>query len=121
MPITPGSLPLKLITGITFGPVILTAKDQNNNPVDLTGWKVFAEVRKRPGATLYLDLQPSFTNITGGEITIPVMTDEATYNLNPGEYNWDLILEDPLGARRGPYIRGPFEIIAIITKPAEGL
>jgi hypothetical protein len=120
MALIPANLPLKIYIGITFGPVILRAKDAANQPVDLTGWKVFAEVRKKPGAVLYLDLQPVFSNITIGEITIPKMADEQTYDLVAGNYDWDLILEDPTGDRRGPYIQGPFPIVAIVTKPPEG-
>lgn len=121
MALTPGNLNLKIITGIIFGPVILHAKDENNQPVNLTGWKVFAEVRKKPNASLYMDLHPIFSNAVSGEITIPKMTDEETYDLKPGDYDWDLILEDPVGDRRGPYIAGNFAIVAIITKPPEGI
>lgn len=114
------NLPLKIYIGIIFGPVILRARDAANQPVDLSGWKVFAWVSKKPGAVLYLDLHPFFSDAATGEITIPKLTDEETYNLIAGDYDWDLILEDPLGDRRGPYIRGPFPIVAIVTKPPEG-
>jgi hypothetical protein len=118
--IVPGSLPLHIVTGIIFGPVKLTPKDANNQGVDLTGWKVFAEARKKPGGTLFMDLQPVFTSFSPAEIMIPKLTDEQTYDLKVGEYSWDLILEDPFGDRRGPYLTGPFTITAIITKPPGG-
>lgn len=118
--IIPGSLPLKVITGIVFPAVKLTPKDANNLGVDLTGWKVFAEVRKKPGAALFMDLQPVFTSFAPAEITLPKLTDEQTYDLKVGEYSWDLILEDPFGDRRGVYLTGPFIVTATITKPPEG-
>lgn len=121
MPIRPAPLPLTLVTGLIFGPVILHAKDAANQPVDLTGWKVWAEVRKKPGASVVLDLQPYFSDAAAGDITIPKLTDEQTYNLKVGDYQWDLIMEDPSGDRRGIYITGSFTIAASITKPVEVL
>lgn len=119
--INPAPLSLTLCTGLTFGPIILHAKDVNNQPVDLTGWKVWAEVRKKPGAAVVLDLQPFFSNAGIGDITIPKLTDEQTYDLKVGDYQWDLIMEDPTGDRHGIYVSGGFTITASITKPAEGV
>jgi hypothetical protein len=117
--ITPANLNLKIITGIIFGPIIIRAKDVNNNPVDLTGWTPFAEVRKKPGTSLVMNLNPSITDAVAGEITIPKLTDEETYNLVFGSYQWSLILQDPSGDRRGPYIQGAFAITGTPTKPPE--
>jgi len=121
VPITPAPLNLRIVTGIIFGPVILKARDENDSPIDLTGWKPFAEVRKKPGATIILNLNPTLTNPTDGEITIPKLTDEETYDLKVGDYQWSLILEDPTGDRRGPYLAGGFTISATPTKPLEGI
>jgi hypothetical protein len=119
VPITPAPLNLKIITGIIFGPVILRARDSANNPVDLTGWKVFAEVRKKPGASLILDLHPTLTDALNGEITIPKMSDEDTFSLTFGSYQWSLVLEEPGGDRLGPYIQGAFSIAGTPTHPPE--
>lgn len=119
MPLKPASLNLKIITGLIFGPVIMRARDVANAPVDLTDWKAFAEVRKKPGSTVVLDLNPTITDPVNGEITIAKMTDEQTYDLKIGDFDWDLILEDPSGDRRGIYISGSFIIAAPITKPPE--
>ena len=122
MALIPGNLPLKIIPGIIFGPVVMTAKDENDQPIDLTGWKVFAEVRKKPGSSSVIrDLHPFFSNQAAGQITLPKMTDEETYDLKAGDYAWDLILEDPFGDRRGPYIAGPFTIYPNVTKPLQGV
>lgn len=121
MPLKPAPLNLKMYTGLIFGPVILHAKDTDDQPVDLTGWKVFAEVRKKPGSTVIMDLHPSFTDASQGEITIPKMTDEETYNIKTGDFYWDLIMEDPTGDRRGIYMAGSFGISTPITKPPEGI
>jgi len=119
MPVQPASLPLRIVTGIIFGPIILRAKDVNNAPVDLTGWKPFAEVRKKPGAALVMDLGPTLTDAVNGEITIPKLTDEETFDMKFGEYQWSLVLEDPLGDRRGPYLQGSFIIAGTPTHPPE--
>jgi hypothetical protein len=121
MPIKPAPLNLTIVTGIIFGPVILRAKDVNNQPIDLTGWRPFAEVRKKPGAPVILDLAPFLSDPINGEITLPKQTDEQTYNLKVGDYQWSLILEDPFGDRRGPYMQGSFTITATPTKPPEGI
>jgi hypothetical protein len=121
VPITPANLNLKIVTGIIFGPIIFRAQDETGGPIDLTNWKAFAEVRKKPDASLVLDLDPEITDPPNGEITIPKMTDEQTYDMKSGSYGWDLILEDPGGDRRGPYIAGSFIIADPITKPPEGI
>jgi hypothetical protein len=121
MPIRPAPLSLTLVAGLIFGPVILRAKDENDQPIDLTGWKVWAEVRKKPGASVILDLHPYFSDPINGEITIPKLTDEETYDFKVGDYQWDLIMEDPAGDRHGIYITGGFTITASITKPVEGI
>lgn len=104
--------------------IINTAGSGTNNlwtsrPFDLTGWKVWSWVKQAPGGTLILDLEPEIdADPTTGKITMG-MTDEETFDLTAGDFFWDLILEDPSGARLGPLFAGSFSIIELITEPAE--
>ncbi len=117
---TPAKLNLRLTPGTIFGPYKLYAKDADNNPVDLTGYNTFAEVRLRPGASkVILDLHPSVTNGPSGEITIPKISDETTFNMKFVSAKWSLILEQPSGDRVGPFIEGKFTIAGTPTHPVE--
>lgn len=112
----PGPLNLIVYRGSTFGPVVLTAYDEDEVLVDLTGWLPFAKVREtRTGPVIY-DLVPTITNGPGGEITIPSITDEASEVLPRGHYIWDLLLQQPGGQKLGPFLAGSFEITSAVAR-----
>jgi hypothetical protein len=112
----PAPLNLEVYKGVTFEPVTFTMRDAALNSVDLTDWSVFAEVRKNCSNSLVLDLLPVISDAVNGEITIS-LTDEVTANLGEGSFYWDLILENDLGERLGPYLAGKFTISCVITQP----
>ena len=117
---TPAKLNLRLIPGTIFGPLVIYAKDSDSNTVDLTGYNVFAEVRLRAGASkVILNLAPTITDGAAGEITIPKITDEDTYDMKYVHAKWSLFLEEPGGDRIGPFIEGKFIIQGTPTKPVE--
>ncbi len=90
-----------------------------DHPVDLTGLTPEAEVKRTSGSSVALDLNPSVTNASIGEITIPPMTTTETQDLDfVGTFNWDLVLRDGGGGRTGPYVKGPFLVSDNITQPA---
>lgn len=87
----------------------LTATD---NPVDLTGFTVKAQVRRTPKGELLLDLLPTITTPTQGEITFPEILMATTAALQfSGEFTWDLILIDGTSQWFGPFVAGPFSIL----------
>ncbi len=102
---TPVSSDLDIIQGLTFGPVVFTAKDSSAAVVDITGWSAFAEARQRPSGCLAFDIEPEITDAAAGEITIE-FTDAETALLPIGRYGWDLVLENPSGERFGPFAAG---------------
>ncbi len=121
---TPATLELQIVRGLTLGPIVITCFGDaaNTIPVPLNGWKAYAQVRRCPGGDLILDLTPQVaqatTGATVGQIII-TETDEVTAALNcDGNFFWDLVLETPSGVRMGPYIEGPCPVTSIITQPA---
>lgn len=91
----------------------------DDNPVDLSGFGVEATVRRteNPSSELYIDLNPSITDPTGGEITIPAITTATTEALEfTGNFKWDLVLTQS-GQRFGPFVKGPFVVSDNITQP----
>ncbi len=89
----------------------------NDNPVDLTGYGVEAQVRRTSKSTnIVLDLAPFISDPTVGEITIPSLTSTQTKALTlTGDFRWDLMLTNT-GNRFGPYVVGKFTISDLITK-----
>jgi hypothetical protein len=109
-----------LVPGTIFGPYILQALDSGNNPVDLTGYTAYAEVRIRPGANkVIIDLAPVISNASLGEITIPKITDAVTWGMKFVHAQWSLLLKQPGGDRVGPFVQGKFIIQGTPTHPAE--
>jgi hypothetical protein len=94
----------------------LTADD---NPVDLTGYSAEAKVRRseKIGSEMVLDLQPTITNFSFGEITIPAISKDDTEAIDIiGEFKWDLVLVNTGTQERfGPFARGQFLISDNIT------
>jgi len=88
-----------------------------DHPVDLTGYTAGAVVRRNSLADVALDLNPSITNATNGEITIPAITSAATRDLDfTGTFRWDLVLLNGALERFGPYVTGPFTVSDNITQ-----
>jgi len=115
MSTTPYNLPLNIIKGISYGPVIFNFKQEDTTAFDLTGgWKVFAYARKNQDARTKIDLNPVITDAAGGEVQIQ-FSDEQTLAMLGGEYGWDMVLETPLGVRLGPYFEGKLKVKSIYT------
>jgi hypothetical protein len=89
-----------------------------DHPVDLTDYDVEAKVRRTVNSTdIYLDLTPSITDPTAGEITIPAISSTNTDALEyTGSFMWDLVLTNS-GSRFGPYLKGPFVVSDNVTQP----
>ncbi len=90
----------------------------DTNPVDLTGYTVESNVKRTDGSDVALDLNPSITNASIGEITIPSISSDDTRDMDfVGAFRWDLVLIDGGGERHGPYVIGPFFVSDNITQP----
>ncbi len=91
----------------------------DDHTVDLTGFTVEAEVKRTSNSDVILDLNPSITNASAGEITIPGISSSDTQDFDfVGSFNWDLVLISGAGARSGPYVKGPFTVSDNTTQPA---
>jgi hypothetical protein len=74
-----------------------TAKDEDGDPVDLTGYTARAEVRPTiSSSTLTLNLAPTIPTPANGVISISI-ADEVTALIDPGAYVWGLVLVTPAG------------------------
>tara|TARA_R110000851_G_scaffold190190_1_gene340546 strand:- start:247 stop:606 length:360 start_codon:yes stop_codon:yes gene_type:complete len=87
--------------------------------LDLTGWLVRSEVRRKSGGDILLDLAPVISDAINGEVTIQ-KTDEEMDLIREGIYKWDLILEDSTGQVFPPYIGGGFTVSRKITDSDNG-
>ncbi len=114
----PAPFPLTLYRGATFGPLVITALQEDQvTPVDLTGgWLVYAKVRKTPTGPVLIDLAPTVTNGAIGEITIPAIPDETTEDSPGGNFVWDLLLERPTGEVVGPFLAGAFVVTTAVSR-----
>jgi hypothetical protein len=74
-----------------------TARDEDGDPVDLTGYTARAEVRPTiSSSTLTLNLVPTIPTPANGVISISI-ADEVTALIEPGVYVWGLVLVTPAG------------------------
>ena len=84
---------------------------------DLTGFLAFLQVRDHPGRVLQLDLS------IGAGLSIDVPTSKisidldpaATSTLTPGIYQYDLVVQSPVGERK-KLISGSFVVNDTITE-----
>lgn len=75
----------------------LQFKGADGNPVDLTGWTVYAQVWNQERSTKYADWAVTYTNRSIGSVSL-ALTDTQTETL-PNECYWDVLLENPAGLR----------------------
>lgn len=111
----PAELNLQVYSGTTLETIQFTMQDSDLNVVDLTGWSVYAQVRKACGKPILIDLAPTITDAANGVVEMG-LTDEQTEPLAKGNYYWDLLLENPTGEVLGPYIAGEFKVLCPITQ-----
>ena len=109
-----GELDLDIFLHCDFS-YTLTWED-DDGPMDLSGWGVEAMVRHPLGGALIVDLAPEITDAGAGEISISI-TDEQTAELTPGTYRWDLILITPAGERLPPVLAGKATVRTPQTHP----
>lgn len=89
-----------------------------DHTIDLTGFTAEAEVKRNANSDVILDLNPSVSDPTNGEITIPGITSTDTQDIEDvGTFQWDLVLKSS-GERVGVYLKGPFVVSDNITQPA---
>lgn len=89
----------------------------SDHPVNLTGYTPEAQVRRSPLAAMLLDLNPSITDATTGEVTIPAIPTTATTLITSfGTFYWDFILKSSGNERLGPFVKGSFTISDSITQ-----
>ncbi len=90
----------------------------DDHTVDLTGFTAQSQVRRNSTSDVMLNLNPSVTDPSNGEITIPGISSSDTQDLeNVGTFQWDLVLISG-GERFGPFVKGPFVITDNITHVA---
>jgi hypothetical protein len=75
----------------------LQFKDANGDPVDLTGWTVYAQVWNQGRTTKYADWAVAYTDRINGLVSL-ALTDTQTTGF-PSECYWDVLLENPSGLR----------------------
>jgi hypothetical protein len=66
-----------------------TYTSNGTTPVNITGYSVYAEIRKKDSGVVYFDLQPAILVGTDGNITINTVIPES---LKAGSYSWDMLL-----------------------------
>ena len=100
----PGKVDLPTIwRGCDWGPVTLKWKDQNGDPASLYGWQAVAQ-------SLNIDLNPSITDVLGGETTLS-LTKAQTAGLKLGREGWDWIWQRPGDQYRfPPFLAGLVEV-----------
>lgn len=109
MTLLPGNLPLRIRRGVSFGPILISCQDGEGNPFNLTGYTVSALARPEIGSPNTIDLDPDITDAINGGITLE-FTDEETERLlrpfPPGEYVYDVVLQNSSGEKLEPSISG---------------
>lgn len=86
----PARLDLRFVAGDSFSRTI-ALKDENGDPIDLTGLTGRAQIRNRPNGDLLADFTVSIPTPANGEITFSLDTTQT--RALPGKGVWDLELD----------------------------
>lgn len=114
----PARLDLEIKVGSTFDGVVLRALvAPGGGPYDLTGCTPIARYSRTPGDANRFDLSPTIPTPLTGEIFVGPLSDEVTALRPRGDYVWDLYIEFPGGAIRGPYCAGKLPVTYSVSIP----
>ena len=83
-------------------------KDGNNNPINLIGFTVAAQVWEETRTTKYADFTTTYTDRAAGSISI-TLTDEQTATFAPNTLAYDVLLVDGNGLREY-YLEGTITV-----------
>ena len=101
-----------------FFQALLSVKDTNSNPINLSGYDVRGQVRSSYGSTgVLLDLNPTITNNISGLINVSISSD-VTKDLPVGTFVYD-IERYPSGIATGNSIKlmiGKFIVSPEVTR-----
>ena len=103
---------LYIDAGTTFS-AIITVNDSHNNPLNLDGYTVAAQLRKSYGSTTAYDFASSVYDETSGKIQI-ALTATQTSSIKPGRYLYDI--EITTGTTKSRVAEGLVIISPEITK-----
>ena len=78
--------------------------DSNDNPVNLSGYTIAAQVWNKDRTGKYADFTVAYTNRTNGEFEIS-LTDVQTTQFTLNELSYDVLLLNPSG-KREYYVEG---------------
>ena len=76
----------------------LVFKDNNNNPINLTGFTVEAQVWDEPRSNKYADWSVAYTNRVNGTVDIS-LTDTETATFTPDVLRYDVLLTNTSGLK----------------------
>jgi len=76
----------------------LIFKDSSNNPINLTGFTVAAQVWDETRTTKYADFSVAYTDRSAGSVSIS-LTDTQTATFSPSELRYDVLLTNGSGEK----------------------
>ena len=76
----------------------LLFKDGNDNPINLTGFTVAAQVWNKGRTTKFADFTTTYTDRTAGSVSIS-LTDTQTATFTPDVLKYDVLLTAPSGSK----------------------
>lgn len=94
----------------------LQFKDCNENPINLTGWKVYAQVWDKGRTTKYADFAVTYTSRPDGKIEISLSRQQTTQL--PDEAFYDVLMENPSGVQEY-YLEGSIYVSQGYTEKVE--
>jgi hypothetical protein len=94
---------LVLEQGVDFQ-ATFTIRNQNNLPLNLTGYTGISSIRKHPTSSTAYPLTVSFTDRLNGKVTVS-MGYTSTHSIEGGRYVYDVILISP-GSYRTRAVQG---------------
>lgn len=94
----------------------LTMRDQNADPIDLTGFVIDADITDTSDRNIIATFSHEVVDAAGGVFDL-ILPKSVSVSLSPGNYGWDLSLTSGIG-ERAYYLTGQLTIIR--TRSREG-
>lgn len=116
-PLNAGAMPsnqnLEIYKG-DYVEILVTVKDENDTPINLTGYTAEAHLRDNYPDATPIEFECTITGITGQvQIFLP---SSVSSTLVPGDCIWDFQITDPSGERTRTYLAGDVVVYNEVTR-----
>jgi hypothetical protein len=105
----------QLYAGAGYGPIDFQFQNSDETYKDLTGFTAVCQAKKDPESSVAIDFGPSVFDVANGIVRV-LLNAATTDTIDPGDYQVDFILIDPIAGPLYPSFQGSIRVVRAISE-----